>query len=390
VAITIDRLTNVISIPQSDLAHLSGTLYSADTNAIRLALKAIDASEEGIVYPDTHNHNTTVDLFGVTYARTLEILAPYSVTFTPDALWSVRLEGSNNNFGDIEAGILNQNQVQVIPTNSAGLIDLEILTSSAYQGKVVVSPTRGQSGTTKPIGTFERPSNNTDDALTIATNEGLPEFLFTENITVTGGDFSLGYNFTGTSPNNVITIEPPADVTNCNFENVTLIGELDGLNLVERCSIGAVTKLSGFIEKSALQSTSTLSGPTFFAECYSQAPGMGYPTVTTGAEVIMVRDHHGSLGIDGMTSGTHTIEIYGGRLVIESGCTGGTIYYRGSQFKDIEDNSGGAVTLIDQTDATRITEKVWGEDKSSHVNSSTMGGFITKKLLTKSFWYPNK
>jgi len=389
-AIAIDPATSVITVPQGDLAHLSGTLYSADSNQIRKDVMAILASEEYIWMADAFSHNTTVTLFGVTYARTLEYVTPYSIEFTPDAQWSVRLEGSNNNMGDVEAGILVQNQVQVIPTNSAGLIDLEILTSSAYQGKVVVSQTRGQAGTSKPIGTFERPSNNTDDALVIAMNEGLPEFLFTETMTVADGDFSLGYNFVGTSPNNVITLAEPADVTNCNFSNVTLVGELDGLNLVERCSIGTVTKLSGFIEKSALQATSTLSGTTFFAECYSQAPGMGYPTISTGAEVIMVRDHHGSLGIDGMTSGVHTIEIYGGRMVIEAGCTGGTIYYRGSQFQDIEDNSGGAVTLIDQTDAGRITNKVWEELIVNQSDPAKIGGFIVKRLLTKSFWLGNK
>ena len=32
-----------------------------------------------------------------------------SITFTPDSQWSVRLDGSNNNYGDVTAGILNQN-----------------------------------------------------------------------------------------------------------------------------------------------------------------------------------------------------------------------------------------------------------------------------------------
>ena len=44
-----------------------------------------------------------------------------SITFE-DGQYSVRLAGSNNNFFDVENGILNQNQVQVIPGNAAGLI----------------------------------------------------------------------------------------------------------------------------------------------------------------------------------------------------------------------------------------------------------------------------
>jgi len=120
-AITIDWSTQVITIPQVDLSLISGTLYEADTDDIRLDLKTIEASEEGIVFVDTHQHNTEVTVGGVTYARTIEIINGYSITFSPNSQWSAKLTGSNNNMWDIENSILNQNQVQVIPTNSAGL-----------------------------------------------------------------------------------------------------------------------------------------------------------------------------------------------------------------------------------------------------------------------------
>lgn len=121
-AITVDRLTNVISVPQADLDHVTGTLYECDTNWLRLQLKAIEASEEGIVEDDMHDHNTTYTVVGVTYARKIEIINGYSVQFTPNSQWSVRLAGSNNNLFDVEGGILQQNQVQVIAQNSAGLV----------------------------------------------------------------------------------------------------------------------------------------------------------------------------------------------------------------------------------------------------------------------------
>jgi hypothetical protein len=119
-AISIDLNTYVISIPKTDLTLVSGTLYSLDTDAFRLELKSWEDSEVGITQPDTHKHNTEVTIAGITYARTVEILAPYSVEFE-DGQYSVRLDGSNNNIWDIQNGILVQNQVQVIPTNSAGL-----------------------------------------------------------------------------------------------------------------------------------------------------------------------------------------------------------------------------------------------------------------------------
>ena len=113
--------TYVIFVPQSYLTLVSGTLYKLDTNQFRLTLKELEATKEGIPHPKTHIHNTEVTVSGTTFARTVEILPPYSVEFE-DGAYSVQLIGSNNNIFDIQTGILVQNQVQVIPTNSAGLI----------------------------------------------------------------------------------------------------------------------------------------------------------------------------------------------------------------------------------------------------------------------------
>lgn len=122
-AITPDWNTLTFSVPQGDLTLVTGTLYKMDTEVdFRQVINAIMAGEEGIVFDDPIRHNTEVTVAGTTYARTIEVINGYSVTFTPNSQWTVRLEGSNNNIFDVENGILNQNQVQVIPTNSAGLI----------------------------------------------------------------------------------------------------------------------------------------------------------------------------------------------------------------------------------------------------------------------------
>lgn len=117
-AITIDWPTGVISIPQADLTFESGTLYSLDTDAFWSTLKALEASEIGMVWTDTHIRTAAVTIAGTTYAPGLQIIAPYTITFE-DGQYAVRLDGTNNNLFD--EGILNRNQVSVIPTNSAGL-----------------------------------------------------------------------------------------------------------------------------------------------------------------------------------------------------------------------------------------------------------------------------
>ncbi len=119
--ISVDPATSVISIPKADLTLITGTLFEHDTEAFRLELIDFEDSELGIVQPRTHTHNTQVTIVGVTYARFIEMLSPYSVEYE-DGAYSVRLAGSNNNLFDVENGILVQNTVQLIAQNSAGLI----------------------------------------------------------------------------------------------------------------------------------------------------------------------------------------------------------------------------------------------------------------------------
>jgi hypothetical protein len=116
-AISIDWGTKIISIPQNYLTDLGGGVYELDTNALRLDLIDLEDSEDGMAFPKTHNHNTEVELAGVTYARVIEVINGYTITFE-DGQYAVNLVGSNNNIADVT----NVNQVSVRSANSAGLI----------------------------------------------------------------------------------------------------------------------------------------------------------------------------------------------------------------------------------------------------------------------------
>lgn len=117
--VTIDWGSLVISVPQVYLTFVSGTLYEMDTEQFREDLKALEESAIGMAFPDTHEHFTTFTIAGDTYARAINIINGYTVTFE-DGQYAVKLVGSNNNIFD--EGIINRNQVSIIPTNSAGLI----------------------------------------------------------------------------------------------------------------------------------------------------------------------------------------------------------------------------------------------------------------------------
>ena len=121
-AITITWATKVINVPKSYLTLVSGTSYTVDTEAIRLDVKALEASEEGMTFLDAMRHSTEKTVAGVTYARFIEIINGYKIEFE-DGMYGVTLTGSNNNF--FEEGVLMRNQVSVIPGNAAGLINPE-------------------------------------------------------------------------------------------------------------------------------------------------------------------------------------------------------------------------------------------------------------------------
>ena len=118
-AITVDwENTLVIFIPQADLISIGGLEYELDTNAFHIELRDLEASE-GQPWPDTHSHNTEIVLGGITFARQIEIIGGYTITFEDTgSSYAVTLRGSNNNILDVA----NLNRVSIRPTNSAGLI----------------------------------------------------------------------------------------------------------------------------------------------------------------------------------------------------------------------------------------------------------------------------
>ena len=118
-ALSIDPITHVITVPQADLTLVSGSLYEHDTNAFRLELKSWEDSAEGMVQPKTHDHNAEVALGGLTLARVIEIIPPYTITYQ-DGQYAVNLVGSNNNIADR----LNINQVSVRSNNTAGMVTI--------------------------------------------------------------------------------------------------------------------------------------------------------------------------------------------------------------------------------------------------------------------------
>ena len=121
-AISVDFPNKLITVPQADCILVSGTLYRLPTDTVfRSQVISLASGEVGIPFDYPIDYNPSYVVFGVTYAPKVEVINGYQVQFTPDTQWSVIMEESNNNVADVGASVLVQNQVQVIPNNSAGL-----------------------------------------------------------------------------------------------------------------------------------------------------------------------------------------------------------------------------------------------------------------------------
>lgn len=121
-AISVDWSTKIITVPKADtvLVQASPEVRELDVNVFRLALKDLEDGD-GMPFLDTHRHRETVTISGTTMARVVQIINGYTVTFE-DGDYRVNLKGANTDIHDV--GILNKNGVLVIPSNSAGLVEV--------------------------------------------------------------------------------------------------------------------------------------------------------------------------------------------------------------------------------------------------------------------------
>lgn len=335
-AIWIDWPAGVINIPRNDLTLVQSTpteIRELDLNWFRMELKALEESDMGMAYQKTHDHNTEVNLGGITYARIIEILDPYTVTFE-DGKYAVNLVGANSNVGDK----VNVNQVSVRSQNSAGLISSPLIEYSSFEGGVWVHSTNGVAGTLFPTGTRLQPSNNLDDALLISQYRGFNLIYVMDKLTI---DHNLDFNsyiFEGqTNINNELEILDIAQVENAVFRKLTIKGILDGGNQLINCIISDITYFYGIIKECSLTGTIKLSGNDDAAiiNCVTTDP-YSPPTIDMGVtgQNLSMPNYSGIINIKNMGEGSFAgIGLNGGEVILDSSTiTGGTIYVSGIGF----------------------------------------------------------
>jgi len=131
-AVTIDWKTKIILVLRADMTLIQTTpteVRELNLNSFRLELKGIEAASDGMPFLRTHNHSTEVTLGGLTFARVIEIINGYTITFE-NGLYAVNLVGANSNVGDV----VNVNSVSIRSANSAGLISNQAIEYSSFGG----------------------------------------------------------------------------------------------------------------------------------------------------------------------------------------------------------------------------------------------------------------
>lgn len=235
-AITIDWTTRIIAVPKADMTLIQSVpteVRELNLNSFRISLKDIEDNVDGIPNVDTHSHNTEVILSGITYARVLEIINGYTVTFEDDQ-YAVNLVGANSNVGDN----VNVNQVSVRTSNSAGLISSSAIEFASFNGGVTIDVNSTVTGTVYPAGTPNNPVNNIADAELILAFRGLNNMYFISDWTFPNTTNIADYELHGQGlQKTVLTFESGSILANVEVFDATITGFETGIVGLTDCKI---------------------------------------------------------------------------------------------------------------------------------------------------------
>lgn len=365
-AITIDWGTKIIYVPQSFLTSLGGGLYELDTDLFRLALKDLEDDPDGINFLDTHRHNTVVTLGGIGYARTIEIINGYTVTFE-DGQYAVNLVGSNNNIADVT----NINQVSIRPNNSAGLIQTREIQYSSFEGGVTIDVVNGVSGFTYPIGTPRQPVNNVPDAIAIAELYGFSTLHVIGDITFDTGDNIGGYLVLGKNALRThVTLLPGADAELTEFREVTITGYLDLGTLIRSSYAYDMNFVNGFLFQTQLAGTILLGSVATanIMECYSSADGVIIDFDGSGHS-LNVGGFHGDILLTNRTgSDTANLHMTTGSVTLSNTITNGA----GLSIEGVGHFYNNSLVEPDEEGMLNPTV-IWDEPLADHLTPGTVG-----------------
>lgn len=427
-AITVDWPTKVVLIPKgeasiSTIVSVSPDIYEYDLDLLRLELKAIESSEEGIPFDDIHFHTAPFTIGNVQLARVVGIINGYTIEFE-NGQYQVNYVGANTDFSEAVNRVINQ--VSVTPQNSAGLITtastIQLISSAVweteqaahvaaatmgfvlnqitYQNKIWLDPLNS-TGNAVPgqvagiNGTPSSPVITVGDAKALADALSISTYQILSTTTLDRDH--PRWEFVGSTD---VLFDPGGyDLTSVELQGLCLVGDFGGYRVSARESVlgdvegfSQAINLVGDFEGCLLTKAGArlATGSTVIAHSHSSVPGNLRPVVDFNGVIgatLSLRSYSGGLELTNMTdpSNLATTEFVAGRLTLGPTNTGGFISARG--IATIEDTSAGTVVdtaaLVNKVD---VTSEVWQEVASSHVTPGTMGSTLAFNAYQGSIW----
>jgi len=355
--VEIDWPSRVIFVPRAELSLVQSVpteIRELNLNAFRMALKNKEDDEAGMVFPDTHRHNTEVSLGGLTFARVIEIINNYTVTFE-DGQYAVNLIGANSNVGDR----VNVNQVSVRSQNSAGMTSSAAIEYGSFNGAVTIDAANltgnAVSGAVWPAGSEMAPVDNVRDMLEINELHGFDRVRVRGHLDI---DSDTAWDvrdlaFSGEHARLAsVYLDESSMTQDCVFRNLSVEGTLDGNNVLEDCIIGDLYYVEGSLLRCKLSGTIVLGGSgTHIRECFSSTLSTNFmPTLDMGGSGrnCAVHNFSGHIKVANLTGANNYCVLsfsHGGMVHIDSSVSAGTVIVCGTGAAVVDNHTGTARVL---------------------------------------------
>lgn len=374
-AATIDWATRVISIDRASMTLVQSSpteIRELNLNEFRLNLKDLEDDPEGMVFPTTHTHNTEVLLGGIVYARVIEMINDYTITFE-NGFYAVNLVGANSNVGDV----VNLNNVSIRSANAAGLISNSAIEYSSFNGGVTVDIVNGTDGTVFPQGTPRSPVKSVIDAVSISQFRGFSTLFVKGDLILDTGDNVTDYQLVGDNVNKtLIDVRDGALVSGVEIIDSTVTGLFDGKASFKSCTLLDISFVEAEISECTLKGIIILEGVgnTIIEDCRD---GLLLTTISptvnfnNSGHNLAIRDYHGDLNLRNKSQ-NGSVEINmnsGGRIILEPTVSNGSIRLTGTL--ELQDNSTGTT----EVDSTQVIypefQQLSSFDGAVHINTLT-------------------
>lgn len=254
--------------------------------------------------------------------------------------------GTNDSFvDDIVNGVWSED-LSIYNTGAGKMQQLQ-----TFNGYVRIDTTAGYSGITFPIGTYEMPSNNLTDALTICTNNNIGRLRLRSDLIIEAShDISDKSLETRGIMGTDVILEAGCNANNTTFRYINLQGMVsNGDNLlVENCSVFNLENFTGIMQAVTFSQGSEISINNW-AEIYNCRAGGepgNEPEINIGTANLNIQQYRGNIKLTNKTGSNRTVVgCLPANVTIASSCVAGKIQILG--LGEVEKDESGVGCQVD-------------------------------------------